>query len=149
MDDTLLIREPMAVLDEDRRALFMPLEISPATERDPRPGLLRWIGRGIASACDWVFGAGMLVVALAVLAAVPVVQLLSFGYLLEAGGRVARTGRLRDGGIGLRPAARLGSVALGCLVLWFPLWLLASLAESAQIIDPQGTIARRWEIVLT
>ena len=41
-----------------------------------------------------------LIVALAVLAVLPIMQFLSLGYLLEAGGRVARTGRLREGFIG-------------------------------------------------
>ena len=40
-----------------------------------------------------------------VLAALPVLQFLSLGYLLEAGGRVARSGRLREGFIGVRTAA--------------------------------------------
>src|SRR3954447_17784896 len=97
MNDTVLSCEPVAVLDEARPAPSPLPEIPTATGRGARPGLVRRIGRGIASACDWVFGAVTLVVALAVLAAVPVVQLLSFGYFLEAAGRVARTGRLRDG----------------------------------------------------
>ncbi|HMB02798.1 MAG TPA: hypothetical protein VKP69_03540 [Isosphaeraceae bacterium] len=40
-----------------------------------------------------------------------ILQLLSFGYLLESGGRVARTGRLRDG---------LGSMAIGCRLVLLP-----------------------------
>ena len=71
--------------------------------------------RGIGSMLEWLFGAAVLMVGLAVLAALPVLQFLSLGYLLEAGGRVARTGRLRDGFIGVRLAARLGGVVLGSL----------------------------------
>src|SRR5258707_43210 len=44
---------------------------------------LGWTFRGLGSAAEWVFGAGCLVVGLAVLAAVPVLQLLSLGYQLE------------------------------------------------------------------
>src|SRR4051812_17334046 len=77
-----------------------------------RPGrirqTLRWVRRAYrvtASATDWVFGAAALTLGLSVLAAVPVAQFLCFGYLLEAGGRVARTGRLRDGFVGVRKAS--------------------------------------------
>src|SRR5690349_917339 len=68
---------------------------------------------GSASSLEWAFGAATLVVALAVLAATPVLQFLSLGYLLEAAGRVARTGRLRAGFIGVRRAARVGGIVLG------------------------------------
>src|SRR5205807_1705985 len=70
--------------------------------------LVCWIAYGIASAAEWIFGVVSLIVGLAVLAAVPVLNFLSLGYLLEAGGRIARTGRLRDGFIGVRQAARAG-----------------------------------------
>src|SRR5262245_23406215 len=58
--------------------------------------------RAIGSVLEWLFGAAVLMVGLAVLAALPVLQFLSLGYLLEAGARVARSGRLRDGFIGVR-----------------------------------------------
>jgi hypothetical protein len=87
-------------------------------------------------------------VGLAVLAVIPVLQFMSLGYMLEVGGRVARTGRLRDGFIGIRPAARVGSVVLGTWLVLLPLRLMASLAQSAQLIDPDSKIARRWELGL-
>ena len=58
--------------------------------------------RFTASGIEWLFGLGIVLLGLAVLAAVPVLQFLSLGYLLEATGRVARSGRLRDGLIGVR-----------------------------------------------
>jgi hypothetical protein len=145
MNDTLLTCAPVAVLDGRWPDTSPSLEPTPPADRDAGPGLLRAIGRGIASACDWVFGAVTLVVGLAVLAAMPVVQLLSFGYLLEAGGRVARTGRLRDGWIGVRRASRVGGLVIGCWLSLLPLRLVASLATSAHLIDPGGPIARRWQ----
>ena len=80
-----------------------------------------WVGRAVASASDWVFGAVALTLGLSVLSAMPVAQFLAFGYLLEAGGRVARTGRLRDGFVGVRKASRVGSMVIG---VW--LFLLAA-----------------------
>jgi hypothetical protein len=85
-----------------------------------------------------------LIVALAVLATMPVVQLLSLGYLLEASGRVARSGQLLDGLVGLRKAARLGRIALGIAILMLPLWLASSLRFASQLIDPSSRATRLW-----
>ena len=90
-----------------------------------------------------------LFIGLAVLAAVPVGQFLALGYLLESSGRVARSGRIRDGFIGVRTAARFGGVALAGLFMWLPLYFLALEAEAAQIIDPNGRIARQWQFWLS
>jgi hypothetical protein len=111
-------------------------------------GLVRLLWRGFASACEWLFGAVTLIAGLAVLAAIPVVGLLSLGYLLEAGGRIARTGRVRDGFIGVRQAARVGSLVLGTWLMLLPLRLVSSYLASAQIIDPDGPSARNWWVAL-
>ena len=100
--------------------------------------------RAVGSGLEWVFGFWVLMVALAVLAAVPVLQFLSLGYLLEAGGRVARTGRLRDGFIGVRLAARLGGVIVGSWLMLLPVRFVADLAGAAQVIDPGGRAAGAW-----
>jgi hypothetical protein len=110
--------------------------------------LVGWVIGGIASALEWVFGAMVLIVGLAVLAALPVLQFLSLGYLLEAGGRVARSGRLRDAFIGVRLAARLGTVVAASWVLLLPVRLVAGLARAAQVIEPGGEVARAWRLGL-
>jgi hypothetical protein len=113
------------------------------------PFVLLWrLLRCLASALEWLFGAAVLLVALSILAALPGLQLLSLGYLLEAGGRVARTGRLRDGFIGVRLAARLGGIVLGCRLLLLPVRFVADLAHAAQIIDPGGRDAGAWRLSL-
>jgi hypothetical protein len=104
--------------------------------------------RAIASTWEWCFGVLTLIVGLSILAATPVLQFLSLGYLLEASGRIARTGRLRDGFIGVRLAARAGSIVLGTWLMLLPLRLIATLAHSARIIDPEGEVARRWNSAL-
>jgi len=60
-----------------------------------------------------------------------------------------RSGRLRDGFIGVRTAARFGGIALAGFLLWLPLYFLSIQAEAARIIDPNGLIARRWELGLS
>src|SRR5438105_15712878 len=62
-------------------------EVLPGSPRPSRSVLGR-VWHGACSACEWLFGAATLVVGLAVLAAVPILQFLTLGYLLEAGGRI-------------------------------------------------------------
>jgi hypothetical protein len=109
---------------------------------------LNWTVRVVSTASDWVFGAVALTIGLAVLAATPIAQLLAFGYLLESGGRVARTGRIRDGFVGVRKASRVGSVVVGVWMFLLPLELLSSLATSAQLVHPGGGVARIWKVGL-
>ena len=89
-----------------------------------------------------------LLLGLATLAALPIIQVLSLGYFLESSARVARTGRLRDGFIGVRKAARIGGVAAASWFSLVPAWLVGSYARSAELIDPGGPTARRWWIGL-
>lgn len=103
-------------------------------------------GRFLASGIEFGFGLIALVVGLAILAAVPVLQFLSLGYLLEAGGRVARSGRLRDGLIGIRTAARWGGAVLGVWLLLVPFRVLALQSRAVELLDPGGPIAQRWRI---
>ncbi len=102
----------------------------------------------VGSALQWLFGFASLFIGLAVLAALPALQFLSLGYLLEAGGRVARTGRLRDGFIGFRIAARLGGVVLGAWLFLWPVRFVSDMARSAEIIDPNGRVAAGWRFGL-
>ena len=76
---------------------------------------------------------------LAIISVIPVVNLASLGYLLHVSGTIARTGRLRDGFIGVRRAGHLGGIVLGTwLVLW-PARFIAMLRDSVLIVDPQRT----------
>lgn len=110
-----------------------------------------WISRGIGFVA-WcfrsLFGIASLIVMLAVIAAIPVVNLLALGYLLEVEGRLARTGRLRDGFplIGLAP--RLGSIAMGIWLCVFPLRLLSDAAADARLIDRGAAADRNLHLML-
>jgi len=118
------------------------------------PSLVRGrtlVGRvwnGVHSLIEFVFGVAALIGGLAILGTIPILQFLSLGYLLEVGGRISRTGRLRDGFIGIRKAARVGSIVLGTWLLLLPLRWVSSLATAAQLIDPEGPAARGWESAL-
>ena len=130
------------------------LEVEPAVEvavsrrRVTARGVVLSTYRGVAWASEWLFGVISLLLGLSMLAALPVLQLLSLGYLLESSGRVARTGRLRDGLIGVRRAARVGGVVVGTWLALVPPWLVGSFALSAELIDPGGPVARAWRFAL-
>ena len=102
--------------------------------------------RTIASAAEWLFGLASLLVGLSTLAALPMLQFLSLGYLLESSARVARSGRLRDGFVGVRRAARIGGLAAGIWLATVPAWLVGTVARSAELIDPGGRAARGWRV---
>jgi hypothetical protein len=147
VDSVLIVEsepDPIEVLPTssyDRDDIILP-------EFQPRANFFRRTWSGFWSMVEWLFGAASLILGLSFLSAVPILQFLALGYLLEVCGRVARTGRIREGFIGVRLAARLGGVALGVFLWWLPLWGLASLNSSAAIIDPEGSISRWWSLGL-
>lgn len=103
-----------------------------------------WIG----SATRFCFGIASLLVLLAVVAAIPVLQFASFGYLLAVSGRVAKQGRLRAGFIGVEKAVRLGGVLLGVWLSIVPVRLLSESWYAAWLIDPASASTRVLRILL-
>jgi hypothetical protein len=101
---------------------------------------------GLCWGLEWLFGLASVIGTLAVLAAIPIVNFVSLGYLLETSGRVARSGRLRDGFIDMPKFARIGSLVAGTW-LWLLLpRLMSSYAADAWLIDPGSVAARGWRI---
>jgi hypothetical protein len=120
----------------------------PASPTEPPPGFIRRTVRFIGSVAEWCFGFVTVGIGLAVLAALPILQFLSLGYLLEAGARVGRSGKLRHGFIGIRKAARVGSFVLGTWLFFLPARYLSDLAATAEIIEPAGSVARKWRFIV-
>ncbi len=98
----------------------------------------------LASGLDWVFGFGALLVLLAGCSVVPVLNFLSLGYLLHVSGTIARTGRFRDGFIGVRKAAVLGSIAAGIWLVVWPARLLSQMWKDAELVAAGSGIAKGW-----
>lgn len=101
----------------------------------------------------WWFGTQIvgwlsLMVGLAIIATIPIVQLISLGYLLETSGRIARTGRLRDGFVDLDKWSRVGSVFLGTWLMLLPLRFLSTWASDAPLVQPDSPFALGLRIVL-
>lgn len=89
-------------------------------------------GRGF----DAVVGFVTLVAVLAVISAIPLLHLLSLGYLLEASGRIARTGRVRDGFIALPRFAAFGKVVAAAWIAVLPLRLVHDFWRDAELVAP-------------
>jgi hypothetical protein len=145
--------EDIAILDVwEQDEVSVAPEVAPPRRRlllGTRFGfLIRQAAHGLTSAAEWLFGMATLLVGLSTLAALPLVQFLSLGYFLESSARVARTGRLRDGFIGVQRAARVGGLAAGTWLATVPAWLIGTLAQSAELIDPGGPAARGWRVAL-
>lgn len=131
-------------------ALEPPVALAEAVEpvvaeRVPQswPIYLWWL---LCKTLEWLFGVASVVGCLAVLSAVPLVQFVSLGYLLEASARVARSGKLRHGFIDMQKFARIGSLVFGTWIMLLPLRYLSTLAQDAYLVDPTGPGARAWRV---
>ncbi len=85
-------------------------------------------------------------VLLAVVAAVPLLQFASLGYILFAAGRLANGEPWRAAFPGLRVAGKLGTFAMLAAVSWIFVYVLTDLAYSAQLLQPNSASARMWRI---
>lgn len=87
-----------------------------------------------------------LCVLLAVVAAMPVVQLASLGYLLNSAALLARRQPWSKAFPGSRLAGQLGKFALLSALLWLPVWLVTDLSYSAQLLLPASSTAGNWRV---
>ncbi len=99
---------------------------------------------------DWCVGrvwdGVSLCVLLAVVAAMPIVQLASLGYLLNSAALLARREPWLKAFPGARLAGRLGKFALLATLLWLPVWFITDLSYSAQLLLPASGTARNWRV---
>lgn len=136
----------------------MPATMTDAISQSPPlpdiapTGSRSWIGRlwhiRLVPALDWVFGFVALIVLVAACSVIPALNFLSLGYLLHVSGTVARTGRLRDGFVGVRKASVFGSIAAGVWIVVWPARIISGFWKDAQIIAPGSSAARAWHAVL-
>ena len=121
-----------------------------AVETD-RPARRRsWVFRiidFIGSLASRLFGIASVIFLLAVAANIPILQFLSFGYLLEVTGRLARGQKVRKAFIGLTKATRIGSAVLGAWLLLIPVRFASQFWLEAYLIDPTSQATRVMRIV--
>ncbi|HUE74348.1 MAG TPA: hypothetical protein VMP01_25930 [Pirellulaceae bacterium] len=145
---------PREVLDREPPVRVMAAELTePATPVDAAgrripqswPVYLWYL---VCTSLQWLFGLASVVGCLAVLSAIPIVQFVSLGYLLEASARVANSGRLRDGFIDMPQFARIGSIVLGTWLMLLPLRYLSSLSLDAYLVDPGSPASGYYRVAL-
>ncbi|MEM6916923.1 MAG: hypothetical protein AAF491_10190, partial [Verrucomicrobiota bacterium] len=106
--------------------------------------LFAGLGRGF----DRLIGCVSMVLGLAIVSAIPVLNLLSLGFLLEASARVARSGKLRSGFPGLSFFSRSGKVVLGIWVWTLPIRLVHSFWRDAELIEAGSRNSQNLRFVL-
>jgi hypothetical protein len=137
LDELIIVGPPQVVMPEE-------MDQQPVAQ-GPKSWPFR-LSHGLCSVLEWLFGLASLLACLAVLAAIPLVNFITLGYLLEASGKVAQRGRLRDGFIDIPKFARIGSIVSGTWICLLVPRLVASLAGDAWLIDPDGFAARGWRV---
>lgn len=103
---------------------------------------------GFCAVAEWSFGFVSLVAFLAAVSVIPLAQLAALGYLLEASGRVARSGRLGDGFIDIWRYARIGSLIAGTWLMLLPVRFVSGLALDAEIASGGTAVAAAWRVGL-
>jgi hypothetical protein len=144
---SMTLEMPLATptVDADAASVRLASATEAFSSRRPQSWPIR-LWHGVCVVLEWLFGLVSLLAILALLAAIPVVNLITLGYLLDASGRVAKSGRLRDGFIDIGKFARVGSLVAGTWVCLLIPRLISSLASDAWLIDPDGFAARGWRI---
>lgn len=132
---TLLAEPPQPVLPDLDSTEPEP-EVAPIEER-LGPGRFPGIWKPIRSlfwAIHVAFGTVCLILILAILAAIPGLNILTLGYLVDPQSRVARSGRLRDGFPLMALAPRLGIIVFFSLLFLIPVRLQATRVSDAGVI---------------
>jgi hypothetical protein len=127
---------PIAAGDVNLRRSFEALPAFPHVVRHP--------GKAAVWLLEAIVGIACLVTLLVLAATIPVLNLITLGYLMEVQGRVARTGRLRDA-LPLLPAASRLGVSLACIAVFLlPIRWLAEAASNANLIEPGSIWSWLW-----
>jgi len=115
------------------------------------PGQFPGFSRPLRSLFWLIFlclGSICLILILAILAAIPGLNILTLGYLLEAQKKVALSGRLRDGFPLLTLAPRLGIVCFFTVILLIPLQIQAArISDAAVILGPESAQVQQMQKV--
>ncbi|MFK8111919.1 MAG: DUF4013 domain-containing protein [Rubripirellula sp.] len=117
----------------------------------PRVGFFRRVGRFVVWMIWGSFCLASLIVLLAVITAIPIVQLVAFGYLLSVAGGLAGGAKFRDSLPHLREAGQIGAVAIAVLIAALPTQLLAHWESLSYWINPgsgQATAMRLLAIAI-
>lgn len=116
------------------------------TAEKPRRRVVWRVFAGLSWLVSGLFSLASLIVCLAILAAIPVLQLITFGYMLDVAGRLASGGKLRHALPHLRSAGQIGVVVLAVVIGSLPVQLLAHWESVASLISPGSSQATGMRI---
>lgn len=150
-----LLTEPACSQNSDDEDFVPALDVERPSQLDERlgpgpfPGIRRPF-RSLLWAIHLAFGTLCLILVLAILAAIPGLNILTLGYLLDPQKRVANSGRLRDGFPLMTLAPRLGIIVFFSLVFLVPVRLLSTrVSDAAVILGEQAERVQRLTTILT
>ncbi len=110
-----------------------------------------WIFRGFDFFCgsvENILGVVSIVFCTAIIANIPILQFLSFGYLLEVSGRLARGDSVKSAMVGVSKAFKIGCVLLGTWLLLIPIRFFSdSFWYEASLIAPDSLQARLMRVL--
>ena len=148
---TMLTEPPPTSPPADIEPSGLPVTFAPLEER-LGPGRFPGIWKPIRMVAWFVhlgFGTFCLVLLLAILAAIPGLNILTLGYLVDPQRRVAESGRLRDGFPLMLLAPRLGVICFFTLLFLIPIALQATrVSDAAVILSPTDVRVVRMATVL-
>lgn len=99
-----------------------------------------------AATLSGVWNLVSLTVLLAVVAAIPIVQLVSLGYLLQAAANLSSGRSWRTALPGIQLAGRIATFAMLTALLWLPVLLVTDLSYSVQLLRPGTSQAVAWRV---
>lgn len=143
LESIVLAACPEAVRIEATSRNESPEGSSAESEEPPVRKRRRWWAWP-AVAAGFAWNLASLCVLLAVVAAIPIVQLASLGYLLRAAANLSRGEPWAHALPGLKLAGRLATFALWSAVLWLPVYLVTDLSYSVQLLRPGSQQAAFW-----
>ena len=134
--------EPPVQLDDAR-------EILPDTTPNEPPIAVRPLWKKLvwhwpASALSATWNLISLTVLLAIVAAIPIVQLISLGYILRAAANLSSGKPWRTALPGVQLAGRIATFAMLAALMWIPVWLITDLSYSVQLLRPDTIQAAAW-----
>ncbi len=118
----------------------------PMTIAAGKPSWVRRVFRGAVKLSGNLFCLASLIGLLALVTAIPVFQLIAFGYLLNVSGRIVRGATLWQSLPQFRQAGQIGLAVIALFLAAMPTQLLAHWESVATLIDPGSTRAGllRW-----
>lgn len=134
-----LVPKTESIYGETARQIQKTLDQEPTTP--PKRGLIRRSLGWVSKCVQRLFCLASLIGCLAVLAAVPVLQLITFGYLLDVSGRLARGEKLRRSLPHFHAAGKIGLVVMAVVLGSLPVQLLAHWESVAALISPGSSQA--------